>query len=285
MCIYDATLEGWQTSKGWANDPKSTTIVSAKWLMTKLAILYAIILLWLCILSPAGKQKRSWDVLEETLLCVSGKDKLWICVIVLWHVSFAFCIQDEQTCSHSYVDLRSLKLNQLSFLVGKWNWLLHRKQGFNVVKCYTVYELPHQSAVAPTRASSSSQRGCSTSSPGDLWVHLDNPYNPGFTSQEKCGNCELSRGLRRGRRADKFSSRQIQMNYYQVRWSPSHFSQRGINEDIQTFFICHTGLTDHIIHLAFSSRGSIKHLELQSYLLNHASHFFSFIGTLTIIFA
>lgn len=55
-----------------------------------------------------------------------------------------------------------------------------------VIKCNTVYELPHQSVVAPTHASSSSsQRGCYTSSPSALWVHLDNRYNLSFSCRER----------------------------------------------------------------------------------------------------
>lgn len=43
-------------------------------------------------------------------------------------------------------------------------------------------------------------RGC-TSPPGVLRVHL---YSTSFTCREKCGNVELSKGLWKGRRADKF---------------------------------------------------------------------------------
>lgn len=53
-------------------------------------------------------------------------------------------------------------------------------------------------------------RGC-TSPPGVLRVHL---YSTSFTCREKCGNVELSKGLWKRRRADKFSSRQIQICYW-----------------------------------------------------------------------
>lgn len=76
-----------------------------------------------------------------------------------------------------------------------------------VIKCYTAYELPHQSAVAPTLPH---HHSAAVTLPlpvpcGYIWIS-------GITQAshvgEKCGNVELSRGQASGRRADKFSSRQ-----------------------------------------------------------------------------
>lgn len=43
FCIYDTTLEGWRPSRGWSNDTKSTVIGPCEWVMTKPAMLCAII--------------------------------------------------------------------------------------------------------------------------------------------------------------------------------------------------------------------------------------------------